>query len=143
MNWRDLLQARLLEIQPASVCALDEAARQLACSALPATPVRMHDAQADTPCALALGVDALNGLDVQRAQQLISRTRLYLAPRMLLVMRPEGALDEAMFRALGFKLYATDTTDGTRIHEYDLDTYKTVPDWLNARFWANPERWEP
>ena len=34
-------------------------------------------------------------------------------------------------------------TLGLRIHYYDLDTYKTVPDWLNARFWANPERWEP
>jgi hypothetical protein len=30
-----------------------------------------------------------------------------------------------------------------RIHYYDLDTYKSVPDWLNNRYWANPERWEP
>jgi len=22
---------------------------------------------------------------------------------------------------------------------YDLHDYKQVPDWLNARFWANPE----
>ena len=28
MNWRDHLQTRLLEIQPDSVCALDEAAQQ-------------------------------------------------------------------------------------------------------------------
>ncbi len=48
-----------------------------------------------------------------------------------------------MFIALGFALAATDTTEKVRIHEYDLGTYKPVPDWLNSRFWANPGRWEP
>ncbi|MEL0028425.1 MAG: DUF6231 family protein [Perlucidibaca sp.] len=24
---------------------------------------------------------------------------------------------------------------------YDIRTYKTVPDWLNPKFWANPENW--
>jgi hypothetical protein len=143
VHWRDHLQARLLEIQPASLFALDEAARQLARDTLPATPVHGHDNPPDSPCALALGVDFLNALDTQLALHRISQTRLYLAPRMLLVARPGSALDEATFRALGFTLYATDPTDGTRIHDYDLDTYKTVPDWLNARYWAHPERWQP
>ena len=143
MTWRDHLRTRLLEIQPESVCALDAAARQLAGEALLNTPLRTPDAQPDSPCALALGIDALNGLSARQAQHLISQTRLYLAPRILLVVPSGCVLDEAMFRALGFTLYATDPTDGTRIHDYDLDTYKTVPDWLNPRFWANPERWEP
>jgi len=143
MTWRDHLRTRLLEIQPESVCALDAAARQLAGEVLHETPVRMHDPQPDSPCALAFGIDALNGLDAVQAQHLISQTRLYLAPRILLVVPSGCVLDEAMFRALGFTLYATDAADGTRIHDYDLDTYKTVPDWLNPRFWANPERWEP
>lgn len=25
---------------------------------------------------------------------------------------------------------------------YDIRTYKSVPDWLNPRFWANPEQWD-
>ena len=143
MNWRDHLQHRLLDIRPASVCALDAAAHQLAEGVLPDTPVRKHDRLPDTPCALALGIDALNGLDAQQAQHLISQTRLYIAPRILLAVRTDCVLDEDMFIALGFALAATDTTANVRIHEYDLDTYKTVPDWLNARFWAHPERWEP
>lgn len=143
MGWRNHLQARLLEIRPASVCALDEAARQLVLSILPDTPVHLHDTPARSPCALALGISALNDLSVQGAQQLISRTRLYFAPRMLLVVRDDSALDEALFRALGFTLYATDPAEGLRIHDYDLNTYKAVPDWLNARFWAHPDRWEP
>jgi hypothetical protein len=32
------------------------------------------------------------------------------------------------FRALGFTLAATDTAE-LRIYDYDLATYKTVPDW--------------
>jgi hypothetical protein len=143
MNWRDHLQQRLLDTRPASVCALDAAAHQLVGDVLPDTPVRTHAPLPDTPCALALGIDALNGLDARQAQHLISQTRLYIAPRILLAVRMDCALDEDMFIALGFALAATDTTAKVRIHEYDLDTYKTVPDWLNARFWANPERWEP
>jgi hypothetical protein len=54
-----------------------------------------------------------------------------------------GVLDEATFRALGFTLSAADTMEDRRLYDYDLATYKTVPDWLNARCWAHPERWEP
>lgn len=143
MNWRDHLQARLLEIRPDCVCALDAAAHRLADSVLPGTPVRMPDAPPGQPCALALGVDALDGLDAQQARHLISRVRLYAAPRILIAASPGCALDEAAFRALGFTLSGTDTADNVRVYYYDLDTYKSVPDWLNARFWANPERWEP
>lgn len=143
MNWRDHLQARLLEIQPESVCALDERAHQLATHVLPDTPVHRHENLQGRTCTLALGVDVLNGLDAQQAQHLISQTRLYIAPRILLAVQQGGALDEATFRALGFILSATDTTENRCIYGYDLATYKTVPDWLNARYWAHPERWEP
>ncbi|HEY0663867.1 MAG TPA: DUF6231 family protein [Thiobacillaceae bacterium] len=143
MIWRDLLQARLREIRPESVCALDAAAQQLATAALQDTPVHPPDTSRRQPCALALGVDALNGLDARQAQHLINLTRLYLAPRILLAATADCALDEDTFRALGFALFATDPAENVRIHYYDLDTYKTVPDWLNPRFWAHPERWEP
>jgi len=143
MNWRDHLQARLLDIQPASVCALDQAAHLLARDVLPTTPVRMHDKQSNSADALALGIDVLNRLNAQQAQHLISQTRLYAAPRILLAAQPGCALDEETFRALGFMLSATDTANNMRIFYYDLDSYKTVPDWLNDRYWAHPERWEP
>lgn len=143
MNWRDHLQARLLEIRPDSVCALDAAAHHLARDVLRDTPVRAPDNPPDQPCALALGIDALNGLNAQQAQHLISQVRLYSAPRLLIAAQPGCALDEAAFRALGFTLSLADPAEGTHLYYYDLATYKTVPDWLNARYWAHPERWEP
>ena len=143
MNWRDHLQARLLDIRPDSVCALDAAAHQLARDVLRDIPVRAPDNPPGQPCALALGIDALNGLAAQQAEQLISQVRLYVAPRILIAAQPDCALDDATFRALGFTLSTPEPVEGKRLYYYDLDTYKTVPDWLNDRFWAHPERWEP
>ncbi|MDP1924421.1 MAG: DUF6231 family protein [Thiobacillus sp.] len=143
MLWRDQIRGHLLEMQPAGVCALDESAYLLVQNELPTAPVYRHDTAPDSPCALALGIDILSGLNAQQAQHLINRTRLYIAPRILLAVPSDCALDEAAFRALGFMQSATDPTDSMRVFHYDLDTYKTVPDWLNARYWAHPERWTP
>lgn len=143
MTWRAHVEARLREIRPERVCALDDAAKLLATAALPGTPVQRHPDVTGSRCALALGVDALDGLDADAARHLISRVRLYVAPRILFAVPADCALDADAFRALGFTLSATDPTTNRRVHAYDIDTYKTVPDWLNARFWAHPERWEP
>lgn len=143
MNWREYVESRLLEMRPASLCALDDPAHQLARTVLPTLPVVMHTPQPASPCALALGVNVLNGLSTQDAQHLINQTRLYVAPRILLVAPPGCALDDTAFRALGFTQCATDIAEKIPVYYYDLDTYKTVPDWLNARHWAHPERWEP
>lgn len=143
MNWLAHVQSRLLEMQPASVHALDERAFQLASRVLPETLVSMPGQAPGMPCALALGIHALDGLNAKQAQHLISRTRLYVAPRLLLAERRDGALDAEMFRALGFALCASEAAENMNIYDYDLDTYKSVPDWLNARYWAHPERWKP
>ncbi len=143
MNWRDVLQARLLDLQPASVLALDEPARDLARSMLPGALVQLQDSRPEAPSALALGIDALDELDARQAMELVSQIRLYAAPRILLAVSAACALDVAAFRALGFMTPEVPAEGDRRIHYYDLYTYKTVPDWLNARFWAHPERWEP
>lgn len=143
MNWRDHLRDRLLALRPASVCALDPAAHRFVERVLPGVPCHAPDAQPPVPCELALGIDALDGLDDRSAAALIARIRTYAAPRLLLVASPACTLDADAFRALGFALSQDDTAADIRVHFYDIATYKTVPDWLNARFWANPERWTP
>ena len=46
------------------------------------------------------------------------------------------------FFAFGFRRAFALVEDGVRhaLHEYRLADYKQPPDWLNARYWANPER---
>ncbi|MDD3447840.1 MAG: DUF6231 family protein [Gammaproteobacteria bacterium] len=28
------------------------------------------------------------------------------------------------------------------LYGFDIATYKVTPDWLNSRYWANPELWD-
>lgn len=143
MDWRAALHTQLIEARPTRVCVLDAVAHAYVSEALPSIAVTPVQPATSQSCPLALGIDALNGLDARAAEALIHRTRLYVAPRLLLVAQADCALDEAAFLALGFVLTAHDAANQVRLHAFDLETYKTVPDWLNARFWAHPERWEP
>lgn len=143
MDWQAALRSHLLQSPPGSICTLDDAARAFAAETLPDTPLTPHGASSAHRCALALGIDVLAGLVAHQARQLIHHVRLYRAPRLLLVAFPDCSLDEAAFLALGFVRLSHDAATGVRLHAFDLDTYKPAPDWLNARFWAHPERWEP
>ena len=130
-------------MQPASVYALEASAFLLVTRTLPKTLVCTPGEASNTPCTLAVGVNALKGLSASQARQLISQTRIYVAPRLLLVEGSDYALDAEAFRALGFSLCFNDDAENLNIYDYDLATYKPVPDWLNARYWAHPERWKP
>ena len=65
--------------------------------------------------------------------------RLYPSRLLLFVLADEAPTPEALF-AFGFRRLLVHP-DGV-LHEYRLRDYKMPPDWLNARFWANPERFE-
>ena len=66
-----------------------------------------------------------------------SACRVYPARLLLLVDTAEAVPPEALF-AFGFRRLAP--RPDAVLHEYRLRDYKTPPEWLNARFWANPER---
>lgn len=48
------------------------------------------------------------------------------------------------FFALGFRRVFTTIEGACRhvVYEFRLADYKQPPDWLNARFWAHPERFD-
>ena len=54
------------------------------------------------------------------------------------------SLSDERFFAFGFRLVNTQHTVETsnRLYAYRLSDYKQAPEWLNARFWANPERFD-
>lgn len=69
-------------------------------------------------------------------------------PGRLLVWQRDGLgsdrLPPTRFFAHGFR-QLLDLIDDERHHtlyEYTLADYKQAPDWLNARYWANPERFD-
>lgn len=90
-----------------------------------------------------LAIASLTGNENARdARQLIAVMRDLLA-RQLLVFVPENLLDDTTLIGLGLTRQARFEIDATswQAWSYDIRTYKSVPDWLNPRFWANPENW--
>lgn len=64
-------------------------------------------------------------------------------PWLVVLTESFAGADFNAFLGLGFeRLYAS--ADGaSHLYSHDIATYKAVPDWLNAKYWAHPERWEP
>lgn len=93
---------------------------------------------------LMLHLDA----DVAQCQETLGRAVRGFSHRVLVHIRVDhkhtGPSDEVLF-ALGFRRLvvipdAQNSASRVRWFEYRLSQYKNSPDWLNSRFWANPER---
>lgn len=143
MNWQDHLLDTLRRLQPPTLCTLDPAAHELANRLIAPQQLQLYQAASGTRCELALGINALSGLDSRQGFQLLAQVRAYAAPGLLITALPGCPLDAEAFRALGFIASFSDSVENVTIYHYDIATYKPVPDWLNAQYWAHPERWEP
>lgn len=91
---------------------------------------------------LALVIDCLEHLPKPVAMRLLGGVRNLNASR-LAVLVDLAACDwsETDFYALALQAGERFERDGQvlTLFTYDLLAYKQAPDWLNARFWANPE----
>lgn len=83
------------------------------------------------------------GMDRFLARQLIAALRDLLA-RQTLAFVPENLLEDTALLGLALQRQARFEVDGVawQAWSYDIRTYKAVPDWLNPKFWANPENWD-
>jgi hypothetical protein len=80
----------------------------------------------------------------EQATALIAATRDLYAKRLLLFVPPEAfEWKSETLIALGLSLLANYELEGEawQAWGFDIRSYKSVPDWLNPRFWANPENW--
>ncbi len=92
-----------------------------------------------------LGFVVLDSLEfsqipVSEKSQLLVKLRDLMAKKIVVVSQLK---DEKLLRSLGF----TQLIDKTRhdsdfaLWQFNILTYKHVPDWFNSKFWANPENW--
>lgn len=74
---------------------------------------------------------------------LLGRAVRLFSSQLITYTRSTTLPDSALF-AFGFRklevVGLSSGEDSLRWFEYRLSHYKQPPDWLNARFWANPER---
>jgi hypothetical protein len=104
--------------------------------------LRQHSGRYD----LAILYEALEQLDGDQASALLAHLRDLAAARVLVSVRPNAAThcQRDPLAALGFRQLDTHNENGQQIAVFDfnLRDYKSTPDWLNARFWANPALWD-
>ena len=144
MSWRATFSAELSRIAPGSIGALDAPALDAAHTALPDTTIRLcpPGTPLDPPAQCAVVMAALEGLDATEARTLLSHVRDYIAPCIMVIASSRCTLDRLAFLAMGYDTLGYDDIEAITIYRHDLATYKPVPDWLNARYWAHPERWK-
>lgn len=92
-----------------------------------------------------LGVVVLDSVEFTTASeiqksQLLVKLRDLMAKRIVVISHLQ---DEKLLRALGFTQLIDKTThkQDFALWQFNILTYKHVPDWFNSKFWANPENW--
>lgn len=91
---------------------------------------------------LAVVIDCLEHLPKPTGLQLLGGIRNLNASRIaVLVDLAASGWSVTDFYSLALQANERFERDGQvlTLFTYDLREYKQVPDWLNARFWANPE----
>ncbi|QKT04797.1 hypothetical protein HUS23_13740 [Ectothiorhodospiraceae bacterium 2226] len=152
--------ARLLDdIRPKTILVVDPHAEPLP-SAAGTEGARITHVRADPMSAVEglerfdFGVVAntLERLDAKAAGALLAGLRDLHSGRFV-ALAPIGAgwqgmasvWEENDLLAFGMTLMARyQVAQGPlALYHFNLADYKTTPDWLNSRYWAHPERWEP
>lgn len=79
----------------------------------------------------------LENLSHEEGEQLIAHVRDIYARQILLIISADSEWKSEDFIGLGFRKI-TDIDQHT-IWYFAVENYKRTPDWLNSRYWANPE----
>lgn len=93
---------------------------------------------------LTVGEDLPSGADDlrQRVLHLLAVCRDRVGDRVLVRLDKDCAdleIDRNVLFSLGFRQYSR--VPDEHLFLFSLSEYKTVPEWLNAKYWAHPERW--
>jgi hypothetical protein len=88
----------------------------------------------------------LERADADTGAHVLARLRDVHAKRFCLVLDPsdhDHPWQSSALIAMGLAHWSRETVNAAvlEIYGFDLGTYKTTPDWLNARHWAHPQHW--
>jgi hypothetical protein len=142
MTLAEFITQELARHRPSRLLMLDETARTLARTYLAAHPGCLVGDAESPDTALTLIGDTLGSLDKPQAIKLLGHhTRL--SSLVLAVSREDRPLGFNDFLSLGMQRLHGPDAEQWCVYGFNLHTYKPVPDWLNAKYWAHPERWKP
>lgn len=133
---------RLLLVGQSPLPALDAFTQSHQCQLDHSTEVPLPAAQATQRYDLAVVADCLEHLPQRTGLELLGGLRNLNASRLVVLVdlaaTPEWQLTD--FYSLALQVSERFERDGQTLtlFTYDLLAYKQAPDWLNAKFWANP-----
>ncbi len=108
------------------------------------TLMPMRDAESlsrETHYDVVTVLDALTAMKKSDALHTLALCRDVISHKMLIfTTKQEAGWDLSQFLSLGF--HEVSSGDKFHIFGFDLANYKTTPDWLNAKHWANPDMWD-
>ena len=89
---------------------------------------------------VVLDVEQFRNLAITEKSQILVKLRDLMAKRIVVISTLD---DEQLLRGLGFTQLLDQTAheQNVAVWQFNILTYKQVPDWLNSKFWANPENW--
>jgi len=91
---------------------------------------------------LVILADCLEYLPLRQGRELLGGLRNFNTSRLAVLVDLAASEWQATdFYALALQANEWFARDGqvVTLFSYDLHDYKQVPDWLNAKFWANPQ----
>jgi len=91
---------------------------------------------------LVIVADCLEHLPLRQGRELLGGLRNFNTSRLAVLVDLAASEWQATdFYALALQASERFARDGqvVTLFSYDLHDYKQVPDWLNAKFWANPQ----
>ncbi|SPL70867.1 DUF6231 family protein [Acinetobacter stercoris] len=88
-----------------------------------------------------LDTHQLRDISDNQKSQILVKLRDLMAKRIVVTCQLK---DEQLLRALGFTQLIDKTSHESdfALWQFNILTYKHVPDWFNSKFWANPENWD-
>lgn len=157
MDYRADIETLLQRLRPHSLLCLGRECDNLLqaylqsepdCTVVTLTPGEWSRIDALGQFDLALLCEEFEDLDKVEAAHLLARLRDLHGGRFVLVHKQsqtsESDWHDDELLALGLRLLKQHTVGTVHyvLYYFDLYDYKTTPDWLSPRFWANPERWD-
>lgn len=153
------LTAWVQQLAPATLLAIGHRASELLRGLLPDVAqleaIDSRDAFAATrglgAFELVLVTDTVEHMDKPAAEQLLGNLRDLHAHHLFLLV-PIGPVETGQcsiwvpgdLLALGMSRVGQYSSGAGRyqLYHFALETYKQVPDWLNSKYWAHPERFD-
>jgi len=108
------------------------------------TPFSLEQLNVQVTIDLAIISDLLETLPKQEAIQWLSMVRNRYAQHLVLAVNSEMANQQgwqlADYLALGLQQHGSYAD--YQLFSYNIESYRPKRDWLNNRFWANPENYD-